>query len=95
VNNENNDFYKRLKKQLSESSSWPSLYRFKFIIKSDIKNIEQIKSIFNDVKNIDISSRNSSTNKFTSFSITAVMKSPSFIIEKYKLASKIKGIISL
>lgn len=95
MNNENNDFYKRLEKQLSESSSWPSLYRFKFIIKSDIKNIEQIKSIFNDVKNIDISSRNSSSKKFTSFSITAVMKSPSFIIKKYKLASKIKGIISL
>ncbi|MDB4050479.1 DUF493 domain-containing protein [Flavobacteriaceae bacterium] len=95
VNNDNNDFYERLEKQLSESSSWPSLYRFKFIIKSDIKNIEQLKSIFSDVKNTDISSRNSSSNRFTSFSITAVMKSPSFIIKKYKLASKIKGIISL
>ena len=85
VNNDNNDFYERLEKQLSDYSSWPSLYRFKFIIKSEI----------NDIKNVDISSRVSSNKKFTSFSITAIMKSPSVIIKKYKLASKINGIISL
>ena len=50
---------------------------------------------FNDIKNVDISSRVSSNKKFTSFSITAIMKSPSVIIKKYKLASKINGIISL
>ena len=85
----------RLEKQLSDSSSWPSLYRFKFIIKSEINDIDQLKSIFNDIKNVDISSRVSSNKKFTSFSITAIMKSPSVIIKKYKLASKINGIISL
>ena len=95
MNNDNNDFYERLEKQLSDSSSWPSLYRFKFIIKSEINDIDQLKSIFNDIKNVDISYRVSSNKKFTSFSIAAVMKSPSFIIKKYKLASKINGIISL
>ena len=95
MNNDNNDFYERLEKQLSDSSSWPSLYRFKFIIKSEINDIDQLKSIFNDIKNVDISSRVSSNKKFISFSITAIMKSPSVIIKKYKLASKINGIISL
>ena len=95
VNNDNNDFYERLEKQLSDSSSWPRSYRFKFIIKSEINDIDQLKSIFNDIKNVDISSRVSSNKKFTSFSITAIMKSPSVIIKKYKLASKINGIISL
>ena len=50
MNNDNNDFYERLEKQLSDSSSWPSLYRFKFIIKSEINDIDQLKSIFNDIK---------------------------------------------
>ena len=92
---DNKNFYERLVKQLSESSKWPSLYRFKFIVKSETKNINKLKSIFDDVKNVEISSRTSSNNKFTSFSITATMKSPSIIIKKYKLASKIDGIISL
>jgi|TARA_X000001036_G_C20648078_1_gene793876 hypothetical protein len=95
VIDDNKNFYERLEKQLSESSKWPSLYRFKFIVKSETKNINKLKSIFDDVKNVEISSRTSSNNKFTSFSITATMKSPSIIIKKYKLASKIDGIISL
>ena len=72
MNNDNNDFYERLEKQLSDSSSWPSLYRFKFIIKSEINDIDQLKSIFNDIKNVDISYRVSSNKKFTSFSLSLI-----------------------
>ena len=92
---DNKSFYERLEKQLSKSSKWPSLYRFKFIVKSETKKIEELKSVFADIKNIEISSRTSRNNKFTSFSFTAKMKSPIIIIKKYKLASKIEGIISL
>ncbi|MDG1344546.1 MAG: DUF493 family protein [Flavobacteriaceae bacterium] len=92
---DNKSFYERLEKQLSESSKWPSLYRFKFIVKSETKKIEQLKSVFADIKNVEISSRTSSNNKFISFSITTIMNSPTHIIKKYKLASKITGIISL
>ena len=95
VIDDNKSFYERLEKQLSESSKWPSLYRFKFIVKSETKKIEQLKSVFADIKNVEISSRTSSNNKFTSFSITTIMNSPTHIIKKYKLASKITGIISL
>ena len=92
---DNKSFYERLEKQLSESSKWPSLYRFKFIVKSETKKIEQLKSVFADIKNVEISSSTSSNNKFISFSITTIMNSPTHIIKKYKLASKITGIISL
>ena len=95
VIDDNKNFYERLEKQLSESSKWPSLYRFKFIVKSETKNFELLKSVFADIENVKISSRTSSNNKFTSYSITAKMKSPNIIIKKYKLASKIDGIISL
>ena len=61
----------------------------------NINDILELKTIFNDIKNADFSIRKSSNNKFSSISITAVMKTPISIIEKYKLASKIKGIISL
>jgi len=93
--NNNNDFYLRLEDQLSKSSKWPNIYRFKFILKSNEENILKLKFIFNDIKDAKFSFRKSSNNKFTSISITACMKTPISIIEKYKLASNINGIISL
>ncbi len=92
--NDSEGFYIRLEKQLLESSSWPSIYKYKFILKSDKNSIDHLKSIFIDI-DANISTKYSSSNKFTSITITANMKSPSFVIEKYKLASKIDGIISL
>ena len=91
---DNEDFYIRLEKQLLESSCWPSVYKYKFILKSDENSIEQLKSIFTDI-DAHISTKLSYSNKFSSITVTANMKSPSFVIEKYKLASKIDGIISL
>ena len=42
-------FYIRLEKQLLESSSWPSIYKYKFILKSDKNSIDHLKSIFIDI----------------------------------------------
>ena len=92
--NDNNDFYKRLEKQLSLSSAWPSVYKFKFILKSNSLNIANLKNIFNDI-DADFSSNYSSSNNFTSITIIAMMKSANEVIKKYKLASEIEGIISL
>ncbi len=92
--NDNNDFYIRLEKQLSLSSDWPSIYKFKFILKSDSLNITNLKNIFNDI-DADISSNLSSSKNFTSITIIAKMKSANEVIKKYKLASEIEGIISL
>ena len=92
--NDNNDFYKRLEKQLSLSSDWPSIYKFKFILKSDSLNISNLKNLFNDI-DANISSNLSSSKNFTSITIIAKMKSPNEVIKKYKLASEMEGIISL
>ena len=91
---DNKEFYKRLEKQLSLSSDWPSIYKFKFILKSDSINIDTLKNIFNDIDS-KISSNLSSSKKFISITIIANMKSPLEVIKKYKLASEIEGIISL
>ena len=94
MSNQTNDFYKRLEKQLSDSSVWPSLYKFKFILKSDPLEITNLKNMFNDI-DANISSNLSSSKNFTSITVTAKMRSANDIIKKYKLASGIKGIISL
>ena len=92
--NRTDDFYKRLEKQLSDSSVWPSLYKFKFILKSDSVEITNLKNMFEDI-DANISSNLSSSKNFTSITVTAKMQSANDIIKKYKLASEIKGIISL
>ena len=92
--NQTGDFYKRLEKQLSDSSVWPSLYKFKFILKSDSVEITNLKNMFEDI-DANISSNLSSSKNFTSITVTAKMQSANDIINKYKLASEIEGIISL
>ena len=92
--NQTDDFYKRLEKQLSDSSVWPSLYKFKFILKSDSGDITNLKNMFDDI-DTNISSNLSSSKNFTSITVTAKMQSANDIIKKYKLASEIEGIISL
>ena len=92
--NQTDDFYKRLEKQLSDSSIWPSLYKFKFILKSDSVEITNLKNMFEDI-DANISSNLSSSKNFTSITVTAKMQSANDIIKKYKLASEIEGIISL
>ena len=87
-------FYKRLKKQLEISNKWPSQYKFKFIIKSEKSDENKLVEIFKDLDpKIDV--KKSSTNKFKSFTIVIESYSPDQIIEIYKLASEINGIISL
>ena len=39
-------FYSRFSDQLSQSQSWPGIYLFKFIVKSESDNLSKLKSIF-------------------------------------------------
>ena len=88
------EFYERLKKQLTESSSWPSKYLYKFIVPSNKEKIVSIVEIFNTLNAI-IDSKQSKKGSYTSISITATMKNPDAVIEKYKEVSMIDGVISL
>jgi len=88
------EFYKRLKTQLNEDTSWPSIYLYKFIIPSNLEKIAKIESVF-DNSNAEISTRDSSKGTYTSVSIKVMMESPNAVIEKYIEVSKIEGVISL
>lgn len=89
------EFYKKLKEQLLETTNWPSEYLYKFIVKSDTNKIEQIEDLFNNTGAV-INTIPSKTGKYTSVSINVVMKDPDAVINKYiEVANNVEGVISL
>jgi len=90
---DSNDFYKKLKTKLEETTDFPTEYMYKFIIPSD-GEVKELENAFSHTGAV-IKSRKSKTGKYISFTILVKMKSADSIIEKYKEVSKIKGVISL
>lgn len=89
------EFFDKLKTQLYDTAIWPSEYLYKFIIKSDIEKIAKLEAIFNNLDAV-IHTKESKNGKYTSISVTVVLKNPELVIEKYKeVAEKIEGVISL
>jgi putative lipoic acid-binding regulatory protein len=91
---ETREFYERLKKELDLSSTWPSIYLYKFIVPSEKENILRVEEAF-DCMGAVIKTTKSKTGKFTSISVDVMMKDSQEIIDKYIELSTIKGIISL
>lgn len=93
--NKKQEFYIKLKKQLIETSLWPSIYLYKFIVKSDKKKILQIEELFNNMGAV-INTVESKKGSYTSVSINVKMKSPDAVIAKYReIEDNIEGVISL
>ena len=92
--NDSNEFYERLKKELDLSTTWPNLYLFKFIVPTNTDNIILVEKSF-DCMGAVIKTTKSKTGKFTSISVDVMMKDSQEIIDKYIELSTIKGIISL
>lgn len=84
--------YESLKAKLEESSSWPSEYVFKFILKSSAKEKQQqVRAIFK--QNVSLSFKSSSKGNYLSVTIKAKMQDPEAVIDVYREASKIKELI--
>ncbi len=88
------EFYKRLKIQLADSTKWPSLYLYKFIVLTDDEKIRQVHEVFNNTGAV-IDSKKSKKGKYTSLSITVNLKNPEEVIAKYREVGEIDGVISL
>lgn len=88
------EFYVRLKEELSNTSLWPSEYLYKFIVPSDQNKVLEIESAFDNMGAV-IKTSQSKTGKYTSVSVNVRMKNPEAVIEKYIQVSGIEGIISL
>ncbi|MDG1378784.1 MAG: DUF493 family protein [Flavobacteriaceae bacterium] len=90
-----NAFYRKLAVQLEETSSWPSKYLYKFIVKTDVQKIKKIETYF-DFKGAVINTNVSKNGKYTSVSINIIMETPESVINKYKeIANNVEGVISL
>lgn len=93
--NKSEDFYKKLRHQLYETSSWPSEYLYKFIVPTSPEKINQIEDLFNNLGAV-ITKKESGKGTYTSVSINLQMKDPDAVIDKYKeVAQKVEGVISL
>ncbi len=89
------EFYKKLKTQLQETSMWPAAYLYKFIVPTDTSKIRQIEQIFDNLGAV-IQTKQSKNGKYTSVSINVRMKDPDDVIYKYKeIAANVEGVISL
>ena len=95
LNQKNEAFYKKLKQELIDTSLWPSVYLYKFIVKSETKKIVAIEELFNNMGAV-IKTKASKNGKYTSVSINVKMINPDAVIAKYiEVGDKIEGVISL
>jgi uncharacterized protein len=85
---------KEAAEKLKEQMSFPSEYIFKFIVPNEPEKVNHIYALF-DQQTAIITHRLSKTERFFSFTIKELMLDAESIIEKYKLAKSVEGIISL
>jgi hypothetical protein len=88
------EFYKKLVVQLDETTLFPCDYLYKFIVPTDENQTKEVSDLFTH-KGAVITTKKSKTGKYRSVSIMIKLESSTEVIEYYKKAEKIKGIISL
>lgn len=88
-------FYNKLRKQLYDTSLWPSEYLYKFIVLTDSTGVKDVESLFDNLGAV-INTKESKNGKYTSVSINVKMNNPDAVINKYiEVTEKVEGIISL
>lgn len=83
--------YNKFKELLDQEYSWPSPYLFKFVVLAEHSD-EVLKAIA--IGEL-VSKKSSRNGKYISLSIQVVVYSSDEIIEIYKKASLVEGVISL
>ena len=85
--------YDDLRAKLNAGQNWPQLYMFKFIVPSDNHRIALVESLFGD--DAEVKLQPSSKGNYTSLTARVVMLDAEQVIDVYRKASTIEGIISL
>lgn len=81
------------KQKLIETTTFPSVYMYKFIVPSDNRTIALAENLFE--AETDIHTKESTSGKYTSITAKQVVMGVEEIIEIYKKAAQIKGLIFL
>ena len=87
------EFLKSLELKLNETTQWPSVYMFKFIVDADNRKIAMVEAIFEE--EAQIFTKESSGGKYISITIKLVMLNALEVISIYRSAAKIEGLIAL
>jgi uncharacterized protein len=87
-------FWIKLEKDLDETNQWPAPYYYKFILPTNEDSLETLIAIFEPFES-EFSTRESSSKKYTSVTITVKHNNAKEIIGCYRLAVLIDGIKSL
>ncbi|MEM6843022.1 MAG: DUF493 family protein [Bacteroidota bacterium] len=78
------------KQKLDQQHDWPSLYMFKFIVPTGKE--DEVFALF--PKN-NLTTKQSSKGSYTSVTAKIMMRSSEDVIEKYKEAHQIEGVLAL
>lgn len=78
------------KQKLDQQHDWPSLYMFKFIVPTGKEN--EVFALF--PKN-DLTTRKSRKGNYTSITAQVMMRSSEDVVNKYKEAHRIEGVLAL
>ncbi len=82
-----------LKKRIEDTTTFPSVYMFKFIVQSNNRSIALLENLFD--ADADIHIKESVNGKYTSITSKVVVVGVDEIISVYKSASQIEGVIFL
>lgn len=85
--------YEQFKKKLEDEHSFPSVYMFKFIVPADNQKIAMVESLFTE--EAEISQKQSGKGNYFSLTARQVVISSDEIIEIYKKATAIEGLMAL
>lgn len=80
--------------EVLSNETWPQVYYFKFIVKAENHLIARVQSLF-DAQVANISMRRSAKGNYITISAKEMMLTAESVVERYRKASEIEGIISL
>lgn len=84
----------RAKKMLNEEHNWPAVFMFKFVVPSENEKIARVEAMFN-AETAELRQRRSSKGNYTSITVRVVMTSAEAVLDVYKEAKTIEGLIAL
>lgn len=82
-----------LRKKIIETTVFPTVYMFKFIVSSDNRKIAMVENLFDE--NAEVHTKESGSGKYISITSRQVAMNADEIIEVYRKASGIEGIMFL
>ena len=87
------DDYAKLTELLDEDKTWPREYMFKFIVPFSPDSIRETEALFKDEARITM--RESKTMKYMSITAKQMAGSAKEVIDVYRSAESIKGIMGI